>query len=92
MTGSVLAAASAPARCAALPAAAMMTPKPLARASRAKLRAASGVLCADMTRTSASMPSSLSCRTAFSTTGQSLSLPIMTAAFFFTMPLPSCRF
>ena len=36
ITGSVVLAAMAPARCAALPAAAMMTPKPLSRAQAAK--------------------------------------------------------
>ena len=88
MTGRVLAAARAPARCAALPAAAMMAPKPASRAVSAKFRAASGVRCADMTRTSVSMPSASSWRTAFSTTGQSLSLPITTAIFLLTMPSP----
>ena len=43
MTGSVVAAARAPARWAAIPAAAMMTPKPLALALRAKALASSGV-------------------------------------------------
>lgn len=41
--GRVLAAARAPARCAALPAAAMTAPKPASRAVSAKFRAASGV-------------------------------------------------
>ena len=52
MTGSTVFAVMTPARCAALPAAAMITPKPFCSASRAKRTQASGVRCADKTRTS----------------------------------------
>ena len=47
MTGSVVLAAMAPARCAALPAAAMITPKPFSRAEAENACASSGVLCAE---------------------------------------------
>ena len=49
ITGSTVRAASAPARCAALPAAAMITPKPFSRAEAAKAPAASGVRWAEYT-------------------------------------------
>ena len=92
MTGSVLFAARAPARCAALPAAAIMTPKPFSRAPSANALASSGVRWALMTRASTGMESSRSCLTHFSTTGQSLSLPMMTAAFFFIMVSPPKKY
>ena len=44
ITGSVVFAAMAPARCAAMPAAAMMTPKPFSRADFENCAASSGVL------------------------------------------------
>ena len=47
ITGRVVWAASAPARCAALPAAAISTPKPFSRAVEAKAAASAGVRCAE---------------------------------------------
>ena len=47
ITGIVVLAAKAPARCAALPAAAIITPKPFARAFTAKSLACTGVRCAE---------------------------------------------
>ncbi|MBS5672209.1 MAG: NAD-dependent DNA ligase LigA [Firmicutes bacterium] len=49
LSGSTVRAARAPARCAALPAAAMITPKPFSRAEAAKVPAASGVRWAEYT-------------------------------------------
>ncbi len=79
MTGSVVLAAMAPARCAALPAAAMMAPKPSARAFSAKARASSGVRCAESTRTQNGTPSALSVSAQGRMTFRSLSLPMTTA-------------
>lgn len=56
ITGSVVCAASTPAKCAAFPAAAMITPKPFCRAVREKRAASSGVRCAESTRTSTGTP------------------------------------
>ena len=47
ITGRVVFAAMAPARCAAIPAAQIRTPKPLSAALSAKSRASTGVLCAE---------------------------------------------
>ena len=47
ITGKVVFAAMAPARCAAIPAAAIIAPKPFLRALHAKSRASFGVLCAE---------------------------------------------
>ena len=88
MTGRVVFAAMAPARCAALPAAARMAPKPFARADMAKARASSGVLWAENTWTSVGTLNSFSVVIAFSTMGRSLSLPIMTATLFKLTSLP----
>jgi hypothetical protein len=52
MTGLFVSAATVPARCAAMPAAAMNTAQPRASASLTKACVASGVRCADSTRTS----------------------------------------
>ena len=82
MTGSVVYAARTPPRCAALPAAAMMTPKPRSAADFAKASAAAGVRCAEMTCASNGTPNFLSCEMAPCTTGRSLSEPMMTATFF----------
>ena len=82
MTGRVVCAAKTPAKCAAFPAAAMITPKPFSFALCEKAAASSGVRCADMTCASTSMPKRLSSRIAGETTGRSLSLPMMTATFF----------
>ena len=81
MTGKVVWAASTPARWAAFPAAAMMTPKPCSRAVRENSAAASGVRWADMTFTSTGMPKPFRRLMAGDTVGKSLSLPMMTATF-----------
>ena len=65
-----------------MPAAAMITPKPLLLAFAENSIAASGVLCALITWTSNSTPNSFSFFTAFDTTGKSLSDPIIIATFF----------
>ena len=88
MTGRVVFAAIAPARCAALPAAARIAPKPFVRADIAKARASSGVLWAENTWTSVGTLNSFSVVIAFSTMGRSLSLPIMTAILFKLTSLP----
>ena len=85
ITGSVVWAARTPARWAALPAAAMMTPKPASLAPAEKAAAASGVLWADMTWASTGMPSLLRVKMAPFTTGRSLSLPMMTATFLLSL-------
>ena len=87
MTGRVVPAAMAPARWAALPAAAMMAPKPFSRAERAKAAASAGVRWAESTRTSQGTPNWSRVRIAPSRTGRSLSLPMMMAIFFM---LASC--
>ena len=84
-------AAIAPARCAALPAAARIAPKPFSRADIAKARASSGVLWAENTWTSVGTLNSCSVVIAFSTMGRSLSLPIMTATLFKLTSLPKMR-
>ncbi len=58
MTGSGVYAARTPGRCAALPAAAIITSMPLDSASEAKRAALSGVRCAEQTSTSVSTPKS----------------------------------
>ena len=87
-TGNSVFAARAPARGAALPAAAMITPKPFSAAPCAKAAASAGVRCAEMTRASTGMSRDLSALSASFTTGRSLSLPMMTATFFNTIILP----
>ncbi len=96
ITGRTVLAASAPARCAALPAAAISTPKPFFSACCAKSAASAGVLCAEMILISKGMPSSFSVSAALLTLPRSLSLPITMAAFFmatscFTNIVPCCR-
>ena len=86
MTGKSVFAAMAPARCAALPAAAMIAPKPSACAERANAAHASGVRCADRIRTSTGISSDLSFSTAFLIVPRSLSLPITIATFFIETP------
>ena len=81
-TGSVVLAAKAPARWAAIPAAHRMTPYPLARADFAKAAAASGVRWAERMWASYGTPNSFSTVQADLTTGQSLSEPMMIATFF----------
>jgi hypothetical protein len=78
ITGRVVDAASAPARWAALPAAAIMTCTPPAPAPRANSRAASGVRCAEMTRASQLTGKERSTANAGSRTGRSASLPMTT--------------
>jgi len=82
MTGSTVLAAIAPARCAAMPAAATIAPKPFSAAPCVNARASSGVRCAEYTCTSKGTENSRNTSNAFSTTGKSLSLPITTATFF----------
>lgn len=79
ITGSVVLAAKAPARWAAMPAAHRMTPKPLAFALLANAAASAGVRCADRMCASKGMSSALSWAQAPLTTGQSLSEPMITA-------------
>ena len=67
---------------AALPAAAMMTPKPFTFAFAANSLARAGVRCALMTCASTGTPKDFSLSIAGFTTGRSLSLPMMTATFF----------
>ena len=78
MTGSVTCEASTPARCAAPPAAAMITRMPDRSAPRANAAASSGVRCAEITRTSLGTFSLFSSATVSFITGQSESLPITT--------------
>ena len=82
VNGSVVFAAMAPARCAAIPAAQIIAPKPFSLAFSANRAAASGVRWADIICVSTGTPRSPSVSTAFETTGRSLSLPIITATFF----------
>ena len=86
MTGSVVFAAIAPATCAAMPASAMIQENPLSRADAANSLASFGHRWADNTRTSVSIPYSLSVWIAFSATGRSLVLPIITATFRIVLP------
>ena len=86
MTGSVVLAAKAPARWAAMPAAHRMTPKPLAFAFRANSAASAGVRCADRMCASNGMSSALSWAQAPFTTGQSLSEPMITATLRIIFP------
>ena len=81
ITGKVVWAAKTPAKCAAFPAAAMMTPKPFSRAVLENSAAASGVRWADITRTSTGIPKDFSRLMAGATVGKSLSLPMITATF-----------
>ena len=82
MTGRAVFAAMTPARCAALPAKATITPKPLSAAVFANSAVLSGVLCALMICASYGISSFLSTETAFSAMGRSESLPRMRAVFF----------
>lgn len=68
-----------PARCAAIPAAAIMTLMPFALALSAKSAAISGVRWAEMILTMGSMPKSFSWSTQLCIVGRSLSEPITTA-------------
>ena len=79
ITGRVVLAAKAPARCAAMPAAHRITPKPLARALLANSAASAGVRCAERMCASKGMSSAFSWAHAPFTTGQSLSEPMITA-------------
>ena len=79
MTGSTVLAAAAPARWAALPAAAMIAPKPLSSASRQNFAQASGVRCAERTRTSKPISRLRRRSMAFCITPRSLSLPMRMA-------------
>ena len=76
ITGSVVCAASTPARCAAPPAAATIAFTPRPRASLARAIARSGVRCAEATCISYGMPKDASASAAGFTTGRSESLPI----------------
>ena len=80
-TGSTVFAAMLPARWAAIPAAAMITPKPFSAARFANSAAAAGVRWALITRTSNGISQLLSCAAAAFTVGQSLSEPMMMATF-----------
>ena len=82
ITGRVVCAAMAPARCAAIPAAAIRTPNPFCSAPRANSAASAGVRCAEYTCTSKGTSNARSVSTAFCTTGRSLSLPITIPTFF----------
>ena len=88
MTGSVVLAAMAPAKWAAMPAAATITPKPFSRALRAKSRAWSGVRWAEKTWASKGTSKALRVSTAFWATGRSLSLPMTMATFFMSVSSP----
>ena len=81
ITGSVVFAAMAPAKCAAMPASAMIQENPLSRADDANSLASFGHRWADSTRTSVSISYSFRTWIAFSATGRSLVLPMMTATF-----------
>ena len=87
MTGSVVYAAITPPRCAALPAAQIITSVPLSFADEANSCASSGVLCALITRTSVSTPSFLRAATAGFTTGKSDFEPIRIATLGITSPV-----
>ena len=87
ITGSIVFAARTPARCAAMPAAAIITPNPFFTALAENSIAASGVRCALITWTSYSTPNSCNFLTAFDTTGKSLSEPIIIATFFIIFSL-----
>ena len=91
-TGSTVFAAMLPARWAAIPAAAMITPKPFSAARFANSAAAAGVRWALITRTSNGISQLLSCAAAAFTVGQSLSEPMMMATFlvFSINPSPLC--
>ena len=89
ITGSVVEAAMAPARCAAIPAIAMIAPNPFCAALAAKAFASSGVRCAEYTCTSNGMPRDASVSAAFFAMGRSLSLPMITATFFISVNLLS---
>src|SRR5690606_16253156 len=79
ITGRALWAATAPARCAAMPAAQMNTFTPLASACCTNSRVWSGVRCAESTRPSTETPSSFSVVKPASSLGRSLSDPISQA-------------
>ena len=79
MTGNVDRAAMAPARWAAIPAAATITLSPLDSADWANSSATAGVRWAEMIRTVGSMPNSRSWAMQLSMTFRSLSEPMTTA-------------
>ena len=79
MTGRVVRAAKAPARCAAMPAAAIMTFIPLSAAVPANSAARSGVRCAESMRTTGSISKFFNCSIQLCITGKSLSEPMITA-------------
>ena len=81
ITGSVVLAAIAPARWAARPAPAIITPTPRSLAARAYSLASSGVRCADMTLTSNGTPNLSRISMAGSIFAASEPLPITTATF-----------
>jgi len=85
MTGTVVYAAKTPGRCAAFPAAPIITSMPLSLALFANNDAASGVLCADITLTMGSTPYSFNSLIAPFKIGKSESDPIITATFGFAM-------
>ena len=87
ITGRVVFAAMAPARCAALPAAAMIAPNPFSRALEENSAASTGVRCAEMILTSQGIPSFLSVTIAGFTVCRSLSLPMTTATRFISIHL-----
>ena len=78
MTGSVVLAAITPGKAAAMPAAAMITFIPRLSASRANCSTASGVRCAERALTSKAICCSFRKARAFSMTGRSLVLPMIT--------------
>src|SRR5262245_61085055 len=75
ITGRSVCAALTPARCAAIPANAMIARKPAASAPRAQAAASSGVRCAESTRISLGISSSASASSQSSTRSRSLGLP-----------------
>ena len=90
MTGRVWCAATAPARCAAPPAAAMTTFTPRPASPRDQSRTSSGVRCADSTRVSCSIPRPARVSSVTAMIGASLELP-MTIATCALSAAPSCR-
>ena len=86
--GRAVLAARAPAKCAAIPAAAIITFMPFSAALSAKSAAASGVRWADIMRTTGSMPKPFNWSIQLCITGRSLSEPMTTATVeFFSDPI-----
>jgi len=85
MTGSTVLAATAPARCAAMPARAITAPTPSPSSDSVKSLASWGVRWALSTRTMACTPYCASVFTASMATGLSLALPITMATFFMSV-------